>query len=254
MSVQMKKIGIVGGVAWLSTVEYYRTICQLSHRHYQHQQYPGSPPMPEISIESLNMNHSFGLRGEAGDEASWHRYDAYFNAALKRLEVSGADFAIIASNTPHNRYDAIARGINIPVLNIFDVVAKECAHLGVKNILILGTEPTMNSSVFPRVLAAHGIASAAPGSAHDKSVVIELIGQLQAGKGDGAAERIRAVVESAFAHEPEVRKVACLACTELPLAFSEFVDSPTFEVDSILYVNTTIVHARAAFEFALSCR
>jgi aspartate racemase len=251
MSVQMKKIGIVGGVAWLSTIEYYRAICQLSQRHFQDQQYKGSPPMPEMSIESVNMNHSFGLRGVADDEGSWSRYDAYFNAALKRLEVSGANFAIIASNTPHNRYDAITRGINIPVLNIFDVVAKECVRLGVEKILILGTEPTMNSSVFPRVLAAHDIAGAAPGNVHDKSVVIELIGQLQAGNGDGAAERMHAVVESAFAHEPEVRKVACLACTELPLAFADFVDSPTFEVNGVLYVNTTIVHARAAFEFAL---
>ena len=89
--------------------------------------------MPEMSIESVNLNESFQRQGVGGDEASWSRFDAYFHAALKRLEASGVDFAIIASNTPHNRYEAITRGIRIPVISIFEVVAKECARQGVQN-------------------------------------------------------------------------------------------------------------------------
>jgi aspartate racemase len=248
----MKKIGIVGGVAWLSTIEYYKAICQFSERHHQGQKFNGAPPMPEMTIESVNMNYSFGVRGNGNDEASWSRYDAYFNAALKRLESSGCDFAIIASNTPHNRYHAITRGINIAVLSIFDVVAKECERQGIEKILLLGTAPTMSSTAFPNVLKAHGVEGSPPLIEDDRSLTVEIISQLQAGKRQGTSAKIHGIVERAFPAGSAGRKVACLACTELPLAFPQFVDSPTFEVDGVLYVNTTIIHAKAAFEYATS--
>lgn len=248
----MKKIGIVGGVAWVSTVEYYKTICQLSQRYQLGQAFQGPTPMPEMSIESVNLNESFQRQGVGGDEASWSRFDAYFHAALKRLEASGVDFAIIASNTPHNRYEAITRGIRIPVISIFEVVAKECARQGVQKILILGTKPTMNSPAFSVVLKKYGISAMVPQSEHDKSIVIKLITELQAGQGHDASRQIHDLVEKAFSSAPDVRKVACLACTELPLAFAEFTDLPTFEVDGVLYVNTTVIHAKAAFDYAVA--
>lgn len=248
----MKKIGIVGGVAWASTVEYYRAICQMSQQHHEGRGFSGPPPMPEMSIESVNINKSFHLRGVPGDDASWSGFDAYFHEALKRVEASGAHFAIIASNTPHNRYEAITRGIGIPVLNIFEVVAQVCVQQGVQQILVLATEPTMKSPVFPAVLDKHGIAAAVPASEAEKSLVIRLIAQLQAGQVDGAAGQIHGLVENAFAADPAVRKVACLACTELPLAFARFVDLPVFEVDGVLYINTTMIHAQAAFDYALA--
>jgi aspartate racemase len=248
----MKKIGIVGGVAWLSTIEYYKAICDFSERHHQGQVFNGAPPMPEMAIESVNMNYSFGVRGVAGDDASWSRFDAYFNAALKRLEASGCEFAIIASNTPHNRYHAITRGINIPVLSIFEVVAEECKRQRIEKILILGTAPTMSSMAFPNVLQAHRIEGGAPKSDEDKSLTVDVISQLQAGKPEGMAAKIHSIVSRAFPAEYAGRKVACLACTELPLAFPQFADAPTFEADGVLYVNTTIIHAKAAFDFAIS--
>lgn len=248
----MKKIGIVGGVAWLSTIEYYRTICQLSERHHRGQTYKGSPSMPEFAIESVNMNRSYSLRGRPGDESSWREFDAYFNAALRRLETSGADFAIIASNTPHNRFEPITRGIGIPVLSIFEVVAAECLKLGVSRMLILGTEPTMDSPVFPNVLKSHGIVAAPPQNIEDKNLTIQLISQLQSGHIGNSAARIHAIGARAFAGEPDSKKVVCLACTELPLAFPAFADLPSFEVGEVLYINTTIVHAQAAFRHALN--
>ena len=111
----MKKLGIVGGVAWPSTIDYYRAICRLSTRQHQASGLGGPPATPEMAIESLNINESFGLRGGAvTDDASWSRYDAYFRAALQRLQASGAELAIIASNTPHNRFAAITKGISMP--------------------------------------------------------------------------------------------------------------------------------------------
>ena len=75
----MKKLGIVGGVAWPSTIDYYRAICRLSVAYHADKAVIGPPPVPEMAIESLNINKSFGLRGGAvTDDASWASYDEYF--------------------------------------------------------------------------------------------------------------------------------------------------------------------------------
>ncbi len=248
----MKKIGIVGGVSWYSTVEYYKAICELSHKYQYERELEGPPAVPEMVIESLNINKSFNLRGRPGEDSSWRQFDDYFRAALKRLEASGADFAIIASNTPHNRYDPITKGINIPVLNIFEEVAKECATHSVRNALILGTAPTMASPIFPAVLRKHGIHGTVPEADQDQAIVIKLIDELQAGESRGVAEQIKRLVEKSLSLNSSQRQAVCLSCTELPLAFPELADAPTFEVDGVLYLNTTIIHAKAAFDYAVS--
>jgi len=248
----LKKIGIVGGVSWYSTVEYYKTICRLSHER-QHNRGPEGPPaIPEMAIESLNINKSFSLRGRSGDDASWRQFEAYFQAALRRLVGSGADFAIIASNTPHNRYDSITKGINIPVLNIFEEVAKECERHGVHSALILGTAPTMSSAVFPALLAKYGIHGTVPRTDQDQALVIKLIDQLQAGESHGAAEQVQRITERSMSTNSGKRQAVCLSCTELPLAFPGFGDVSTFEIDGVLYLNTTFIHAKAAFDYAVS--
>ena len=135
----MKKIGIVGGVAWISTVDYYTEICTRSEEWHAASNLPGPPSTPEMVIESLDHNKAVAYLGVEGDEESWRRFDDYHRAALQRLELSGADFALMASNTPHHRFETIVRGVTIPVLDIFEVVAKESAQIGASEVLILGT-------------------------------------------------------------------------------------------------------------------
>jgi aspartate racemase len=147
----MKKIGIVGGVAWLSTVDYYSEICRRS-----------VPSTPEMSIESLDLNKVVSYLGIDGDEESWSQFDDYHRAALQRLEASGAEFAVMASNTPHHRFASIVRGIGIPVINIFELVAKECARIEAREVLILGTDLTMRSSKFREEFAKYGVEAAGP--------------------------------------------------------------------------------------------
>lgn len=248
----MKKLGIVGGVAWPSTIDYYRAICRLSTRQHQASGLGGPPATPEMAIESLNINESFGLRGGAvTDDASWSRYDAYFRAALQRLQASGAELAIIASNTPHNRFAAITKGISMPVLGIFEAVAAECARLGVSDMLILGTAPTMDAPNFADVLARFGVKGFAPTSAEERAKVVALIAELQALRGDDAASRLRSIVDASFAPHGRVRTV-CLACTELPLAFPGIETESSLVIDDVQYINTTLIHAQAAFTAVLA--
>jgi aspartate racemase len=247
----MKKIGIVGGVAWPATIEYYKAICQLSQDYHSKFNIPGPSPMPEMCIESVNINYSYNRRGIFGDENSWREYDAYFHAALERLENNGVDFAIIASNTPHNRYDSITRGLKIPVLSIFKAIAETCKAKEIKHFLLLGTEPTMNSGVFPEYLKKQGIEAFIPSDRIIKSQVIDLISELFKGKTRNGSARMQEIVRSSYEHTDYKEKIVCLACTELPLAFERKEQLETFEDSGVFYLNSTIIHAHAAFRYAI---
>jgi aspartate racemase len=152
----MKKIGIVGGVAWPSTVDYYTQICRRSERRHPAGNRNRFPATPEMSIESLDLRTAASSIGVDGNDGSWYRFDEYHRAALRRLEASGADFAVIASNTSHHRFDAIVRGVGIPVIHIWEEAAKECARLEAKQVLILGTVVTMRPWSSGRSLRSKG--------------------------------------------------------------------------------------------------
>ena len=249
---QFKKIGIVGGVSWMSTVEYYNAICQMSHRYSFAQTSSRPPPIPEMTIESLNINYTVNHRGQPGDDKSWLLFESYYRNALKRLEASKVDFAIIASNTPHNRFEQITAGLRIPVLSIFDEVAKVCVGNNIGTVLILGTEPTMSSSVFPSVLEKHGVKGVLPDAGPDRELVTSLIDELHSGTAHNAARRMQTLAAKYMPSVSERPYAVGLSCTELPLAFPDHLHTPVFRVDGIYYLNTTIIHAKAAFDYAIS--
>jgi len=246
----MKKIGILGGVAWLSTVEYYTGICRRSEK-WQHTKNPTTPPStPEMCIESLDINKAISYLGNDADEGSWRCFDEYHRAGLRRLETSGADFAVIASNTPHHRFTQIVCGVGIPVINIFEVVAEECAKIGAKQILILGTALTMTSEIFRDWFAKYGIEAAGPSAGEMRIQIIDLIAELQLGKFGGVTSRIQSIAQHAFTQQFTGPPVVCLACTELPLAFPGANTLRAFELGGITYVNAAAVHMDAAFVYA----
>jgi aspartate racemase len=141
----MKKMGIVGGVGWRFTVDYYSEVCRRSEEWHLARNPQTVPSIPEVSIESLDLNKAVSYLGTDDDDESWRQFDDYHRAALQRLEASGADFALMASNTPHHRFADIVHGIGIPVISIFDEVARESARIGAREVLILGTPVTMRS-------------------------------------------------------------------------------------------------------------
>ena len=237
----MKKIGIVGGIAWPSTVEYYAGLCRLSEERDE---------TPEMVIDSLDHNRAVAYVGDDAVPDSWLRFDAYHRDALKRLEAAGADFALIASNTSHHRLVEILRGIRIPVLSLFDAAAAECARLGARRVLILGTATTMGSPRLREAFAARGIAAAGPQDPEVRAASIRLSKELQhRGELAGAAAELDTMVRISCPPDAEPPLV-CLACTELPLAFPEQKTLAVFESGGLRYMNTTAVHIRAAFDHA----
>lgn len=246
----VKKIGIIGGVSWLSTIEYYRTICELSHRDQEGVDALGPPSIPEMVVESLNINKSFNMRGIGDNPESWMQFEEYFRSALIRLETSGAEVAFIASNTPHNRFREITKEIGIPVISIFEATANRCLELDIKEALILGTAPTMESAAFSTVLSSKGINSSAPEREEDRLLIVKLISELQMGKEVSDNSAFQSVINNTENQFSGERIGVCLSCTELSLLFPEYLDDPYFEVGGVLYLNTIIIHAIAVYEFA----
>jgi aspartate racemase len=228
----MKKIGIVGGTAWVSTVEYYSTICALG---------AASGVQPEFSIESIDNARAQSYIGRLDDESSWERFDAYHRNALQRVERSGAEVALLAANTPHHRFEAITAGVNVPVVNIVDAVAKVCHHEGIDRLLLLGTALTMSSTTIRDRFAASGIEAVAPPQS-ERGAIVERIERLQRGDDVGAVEHISGLTNG--------HRAVALACTELPLAFPDERRSALFERAGVRYLNTLAIHAHAVFDYA----
>lgn len=247
----MKKIGILGGIGWPSTVEYYAGLCRLAEARARARETQGASQVPEMTIESLDLAKAEMLVGTDGDEGSWRAFDAYHRSALQRLERGGADFAVIACNTAHHRLEQIERGLAIPVLSILDAAADACTELGVRDVLILGTRTAMASAVFRQAFRQRGIDAHTPAEERHRQMVLASIDALSRGHDEGASERIRQVIRESCARQANGAGAVYLGCTELPLAFPVHKHESVFEIEGGLCLNSTALHIRAAFEYAI---
>lgn len=242
----MKKIGIIGGVGWPSTIEYYRIICEESQRYHSGKVFSGPIPMPEIHIESLNMNFSMNNQGSS-EPGSWKIWDEYFNKAIKTLEKNGAEVISIASVTPHTRLNEISSGINTRIVSVYEALGVYCNNVGIRKLLVLGTMPTMTSPAFISSMDPFDVSAIYPQDDVLKNKVVSIINDLYQNNTTGAGARIDQIVRQCVP-EHEIHDVAvCLACTELPLAFQDFSGESHFETMGIKYINSTVVHAQSIF-------
>lgn len=242
----MKKIGLIGGIGWPSTAEYYRLICEASQRYHENWDFTGPTPMPEMAIESLNMNFTVNNRGTSED-GSWADWDTYFNQAMKRLVASGAELIVIASVTPHARSREISQGISVPVLSVYDAIGAYCSQAGIQKLLVLGTMPTMTSLAFQVNVKPFNVEALYPANEQLKSMVVETIGRLYQNEISGASEVIEQVVRVSIPESDMEKSAVCLGCTELPLAFPEYTGEASFRVNGIMYINTSVIHTSYAF-------
>lgn len=227
----VKKIGIVGGTAWPSTVQYYRLICERSEERFG--------VTPELAIESLDLRRAVSLIGDS-DGASWAAFDAYHRDALVRLARSGCDVACFAANTPHHRFAEITRDVPVEVVNIVDAVAQTAVEHFLRNLFLLGTRLTMTSDVIKRRFSQAGITIAVP-AATEQAAVVELIEGLQRGARTGAAAQIQRLSGG---------MPAILGCTELALAFPGEAGSAAIVRDGATYLNSLAIHAESVLHAA----
>ena len=244
----MKKIGILGGVGWASTVDYYRAIAEGAGRYFAERGHGSPLPIPAMTIESVTQARTRALRGEPGNEESWAAFDAVFREALMTLEHAGCNFGIIASNTPHARLHAIRRGVSMPILSIFDAAAGVTAKTGATSALILGTTVTMQAGNYADHLADVGV-TANPRLPEPEIAEMQAMidTDFYGGASDAARDRLLAFCN----RHAEPGTAILLACTELPLAFPGHLDDPVFRADGHLFVNPSAAHVAAALKEAL---
>jgi aspartate racemase len=248
-STAMKKIGIVGGLAWPSTADYYRLICSGANAHFRALGHPMPLPTPPIVIESVNIAETRKLRGNP-DGTGWERFDTVFRETFRRLQTAGCDFGIIASNTPHARLDAIRQGLDLPILGIIEETARQTARIGATRALVLGTAVTMRGDQYPQHLREQGIE---PNPRLPEAQIEAMQRLIDNEFYEGATEAgTRQLLEVCRQHVPAPANTAILlACTELPLAFPAHAYDASFEAAGFRFINTSVVHARAALAEAL---
>jgi aspartate racemase len=149
----MKTVGIIGGIGPESTIEYYRLILAA----YREQKRDGS--YPAIIINSIDLNKMLDLI--AANELAG--VAGYLLGEVNRLARAGADFGLLAANTPHIVFEDIQRQSPIPLLSIVEVTCEAAHALGFTTVGLFGHRFTMQGHFYSKIFAKQGIRVVVPG-------------------------------------------------------------------------------------------
>ncbi len=227
----MQTIGLLGGMSWVSTMEYYRILNQLAaaERGGLH-----SAPL---------LLHSVDFADVAALQASgrWDQAGDLLAGAAKGLEAAGAELLLIGTNTMHKVAPAVQAVVSVPLLHIVDATAERARAAGLTTLGLLGSSFTMEDGFYQQRMQAHGLRVLVPGQA-DRQVVHRVIFQeLCAGTISKASRQAyREIIARLAAAGAEG---VILGCTEIELLIGQ-ADSPV-EVFA-----TTRIHAEAAIAAA----
>jgi aspartate racemase len=223
----VKTLGLIGGIAPGSTVDYYNLLV----KEYRERRPDGS--YPSILINSIDLTRLLAL---VGDNRLPELTD-WLLRELDRLARAGADLGILASNTPHLVFDELSRVSPIPLLSIVEAAGDAAADRGFGTVGLLGTRFTMQGGFYPQVFARRGITVRLP-SPEDQAYVHEkYVGELIPGefRADTRA-RFLAIVERL--REAGAEGVV-LAGTELPLLLRD-------SAGALPLLDTTRIHVGRA--------
>lgn len=230
----MKVIGLIGGMSWESSAEYYRIINQEVRRRLG----------GVHSARSLMWSMDFGTIEQLQHAGDWPALTAEMAAAARRLEAGGADFIVICTNTMHRMADAVSAAVAIPLLHIADPTARRIVSAGLRRVGLIGTAFTMEQDFYRGRLAAQfGLDVIVPDEADRRTVHGIIYHELVAGiVRDESREAYRAVIRRLVERGAEA---VIMGCTEIMLLISQ-ADSavPVFD--------TTEIHALSAVDLALA--
>lgn len=228
----MKKIGLVGGITWISTLDYYRLINEMVNDRR------GGSESAEIIIHSLN----FGIIKKNTEEGNWQKIAAIVSDAARSLERAGAECILLGANTMHNIAPEVQQAVNIPLIHIAQITAADIRRQGLQKVALLGTRYTMLLDFYKNALAEQGIETIVP-AAEDIDYINNAIYN-ELGKNIFLADtkqRFLSVINSLV---QQGAQGVILGCTEIPLLIKQS-DSPVPVFD------TTRLHAAAAVDFSL---
>jgi aspartate racemase len=230
----MKTIGLIGGLSWESSVEYYRIINQTVKERL------GGLHSAECLMFSFDFAEIETLQASGDWEAATHR----MITVARQVERGGADCLLICSNTMHRMADDVQNTIDIPLIHIADATASAIKAKGMERIGLLGTRYTMEQDFYKgRLVNRHGLDVIIPDD-EGRTIVHDIIyNELVVGEvKDESRTAYQSVIDNLVS---EGIQGVILGCTEIELLISKAEHSP------IPTFPTTYLHAVAAVDWAL---
>jgi len=227
----MKTIGIIGGMSWESSAEYYRLINENIKSRLG----------PTHSAELVTYSMDFQRAAQLELEERWSELAMLLIGAITRLEKAEADFVLMASNTAHQVAEIVQRSTNVPLLHIADVTAEEIAKAGISRVGLLGTRFVMEQDFYKERFRAKGIDVVVPDRVARDSVHNVIFNELCAGKLiPESQQKIQTMILDL---QQAGAEAVVLACTELPLLI-HVEDTPVRLFDTMaLHVNKAVTLA-----------
>lgn len=230
----MKTIGLIGGMSWESSLEYYRIIneqikARLGGLH---------------SADSLMYSFDFAQIEELQHQERWDELTRMMVEAAQRLERGGADFIVICTNTMHKMAAEVEQAVGIPLLHIADGTARRIQSLHLQKAGLLGTKFTMEQDFYRgRLIEKFGLELLIPDEAERQVVHDVIYNELVLGKINPASKaKYQQIIVNLTERGAEG---IILGCTEIGLLVKQAdSDVPLFD--------TTIIHAEEAVEMALA--
>lgn len=230
----MKTIGLIGGMSWESSLEYYRIINETVNRRL------GGLHSAKCVLVSVDFAEIEVLQSEG----RWEEASRQMLAAARQVERAGADFVVICTNTMHKMAAEVQRGIGIPLLHIADPTAERVRAQKIQRIGLLGTRFTMEEDFYTgRLAQKYGLQVIIPEARERETVHRVIYDELVLGI-------IRASSKGEYLHiidhlEEMGAEGVILGCTEIGLLIKETdTHLPLFD--------TTRIHAEAAVDWALA--
>jgi len=228
----MKTIGLIGGMSWESTAEYYRIINEAVKERL------GGFHSAKIVMYSVDFKEIRELQLEAG----WDETTNLMIDAARRVERGGADFVLICTNTMHEMAEEVEASISIPLLHIADVTAERIISSGLKKVGLLGSAFTMEQDFYKgRLIDKYGLEVVIPSQIERQVVDNIIFNELCLGEiKDSSREQIETIMGNLV---DDGAQGIILGCTELPSLIKQ-------KDCSVPLFDTTAIHAKAAAEYA----
>ncbi|MBN2258794.1 MAG: aspartate/glutamate racemase family protein [Anaerolineaceae bacterium] len=229
----MKTIGLIGGMSWESTQEYYRIINEETKRIL------GGFHSAKCVLYSVDFAEIEKLQ----HEDRWEELTGIMIHAAQSLENAGAEFILICTNTMHKMADEVQNSIHVPLLHLVDTTGEQIRKAGLKKVGLLGTKFTMEQDFYKgRLSDMFGLEVLIP-DFEEREIIHHVIYQeLCLGKINQASkEKFIRIITNLINNGAEG---IILGCTEIPLLVKQ-KDIPVSIYD------TTEIHARSAVNYAL---
>jgi aspartate racemase len=228
----MRTIGLIGGMSWESSAEYYRLINQQVRDRFG----------PLRSAKLLMYSVDFGPVEQAQHAGRWDEAAAILVDAAQRLQAGGADCVVLCTNTMHKVAGQIQAAISIPFLHIADPVGQAAVEAGALKVGLLGTAFTMEQDFLKERLTSMGLTVLVPEADERQAVHRIIYDELCVGVVSEASRKVyQQVIESLIRRGAQT---IILGCTEIGLLIKP-------EHSALPLLDTTELHAQAAVAFAL---